>query len=103
MSCSMCCAESLKPMGMPPVASRASPAKARKSAGVVQSGKRAGETADFPSASPRTCAILPFTFSPGRCPPVPVLAACPPLKCMACTFWSLSIENPNRAEASSYR
>ena len=36
--------------------------------------KRAGEIAGSPAGRLRTSAILPFTFSPGRCPPVPVLA-----------------------------
>jgi hypothetical protein len=43
------------------------------------------DTAAVPSGNPRTWAILPTTLSPGRCPPVPVLAPWPNLKWNACT------------------
>ena len=36
--------------------------------------------AGVPGFSPRAWAILPTTLLPGRCPPVPVFAPCPPLK-----------------------
>ena len=97
----MCCAESLKPIGMPPDSSRTVSAKRRKSSTESQSGKRGGEIAAVPSGRPRTSAILPTTLSPGRWPPVPVLAPCPPLKWNACTFFSTSGVQPKRADASS--
>ena len=74
MSASMCCAESLNPMGIPPVTSRTSAATPRKSSVVTRSGKVGGLIAACPGSSPRTSAILPTTFPPGRCPPVPVFA-----------------------------
>ena len=46
--------------------------------------------------SARTAAILPTTLLPGRWPPVPVLAAWPPLKWKACTLQHLV---PGEAEA----
>ena len=88
-------------MGMPPVRLRTSSAKSRTWRQSDQSGKRGGETAGVPSGRPRTWAILPVTLWPGRCPPVPVLAPCPPLKWKACTSSSLSQEKPKRPEAYS--
>ena len=71
---------SLNPTGMPPDISRTRSAKRPKSSGVVRSLKVGGEMAGSPSVMPRTSAILPMFFDPGRCPPVPVFAPCPPLK-----------------------
>ena len=86
-SSSMCWADSLKPIGMPPDAlAHARRRSARTSSTRVQSGKRGGEIAGVPSGRPRTSAIRPTTLSPGRWPPVPVLAPWPPLKWNACTF-----------------
>ena len=39
----------------------------------------AGDIAAEPGSRFRTSAILPVTLLPGRCPPVPVFAPCPPL------------------------
>jgi hypothetical protein len=47
---------------------------------VIKSSKVGGDTAGVPSFNFRTCAILPTTLFPERCPPVPVFAPCPPLK-----------------------
>ncbi|MNG34154.1 hypothetical protein D3C84_1205790 [compost metagenome] len=39
-----------------------------------------GEMASLPTAMLRALAISSVTLPAGKCPPVPVLAACPPLK-----------------------
>ncbi len=101
MSLSMCCADSLTPIGIPPLRSRTSSAKRRKSSTPCQSGNVGGETAGVPSGRPRTSAIRPFTFGPGRWPPVPVFAPWPSLKWNACTLVSTSQLQPKRADASS--
>ena len=66
MSASMCCAESLTPIGMPPERSRTSSAKRRKSSTPCQSGNVGGDTAGVPSGRPRTSAMRPTTFGPGQ-------------------------------------
>ena len=48
---------------------------------------------------PRRCGRPPS--GPGRWPPVPVFAPWPSLKWNACTFFSTSHDQPNRADASS--
>ncbi len=101
MSLSTCWAESFTPMGMPPLRSRTSSAKCRKSSTPCQSGNVGGDTAGVPSGSPRTSAMRPVTFGPGRCPPVPVFAPWPSLKWNACTLLSTSQLQPKRADASS--
>ena len=105
MSLSTCWADSLTPIGMPPLRSRTSSAKCRKSSTPCQSGNVGGDTAGVPSGRPRTSAMRPFTFGPGRCPPVPVFAPCPSLKWNACTFVqhvpASSRSGPTRARRSS--
>ena len=87
MSSSMCCADSLTPIGMPPERSRTRSAKRAEVVDASSSrGSAAGETAGVPSGRPRTSAIRPTTLWPGRWPPVPVLAPWPSLKWNACTF-----------------
>ena len=67
MSSSMCWAESLKPIGMPPVARAPRRRSRRKSSSVSQSGKRGGEIAGCAlgrgRAPRRSC---PSTLSPGQ-------------------------------------
>ena len=65
-SSSTCWADIFTPTGMPPERSRLRSTSARASSNVVQSTNRAGETAGVPSAKPRTSAIRPTTFDPGR-------------------------------------
>ena len=51
-----------------------------KSSAVNKSVNVAGEMASCPSCKPLTSAISFDTLLPGKCPPVPVFAPCPPLK-----------------------
>jgi hypothetical protein len=82
-------------MGMPPVRSRTSSAKSLICEGwsIRETRRRDGVLA---FSSPRTSAILPVHLVPGRWPPVPVLAPCPPLKWKA---WTLVQLVPGKAEA----
>ena len=65
-SSSMCWAESLTPMGMPPVASRTSSAKRRKSSSHSKSENVAGEIASWPGSRSRTSAMRSVTLRPGE-------------------------------------
>ena len=67
-------------MGMPPVISRTRSANFLKSSAVCKSLNVGGEMAGVPSSIPRTSEILPIFLMPGKWPPVPVFAPCPPLK-----------------------
>ena len=103
MSASTCWAESLKPIGMPPLRSRTLSANARKSSTDRRSSKAAGETASWPGSIPRTSAMRSVTLRPGRWPPVPVFAAWPALKWNARTSSSSPQSHPKRPVAYSRR
>jgi hypothetical protein len=73
-------------IGIPPVGARTLSASSLIWLTSVQSECRGAENADVRGCKQRTCAILPCTLSPGKGPPVPVLAPCTPLKWNACTL-----------------
>ena len=75
MSSSICCADNLNPIGIPPVNSLTLFENFKKSSTVVRSLKVEGEIASSPSGICLTSDIFPLTLFPGKCPPVPVFAA----------------------------